>query len=133
MEKTRVWLIEKDRPAWQKGKLNGIGGHIKLGETPLQAMCREFREETGVGIPWWQYTIKLFSDDWCVYVFRSFVPDKLFLSIKQTTDELPHVVPVTELVHYGLIPNLRWMIPLQLDSGLVVPLSIKDTTLPGDG
>ena len=40
-----VLLIRKNRPEWQKGKLNGIGGHIKVGETPLEAMRREFEEE----------------------------------------------------------------------------------------
>jgi 8-oxo-dGTP pyrophosphatase MutT (NUDIX family) len=43
----RVLLVLKNRPAWQANKLNGIGGKIEVGETPLQAMEREFREETG--------------------------------------------------------------------------------------
>jgi 8-oxo-dGTP pyrophosphatase MutT (NUDIX family) len=42
----RVLLIWKNRPAWQKDKLNGIGGKIEAGETPKQAMEREFTEET---------------------------------------------------------------------------------------
>lgn len=44
----RVGLIHKNRPAWQKGLFNGIGGKIDTGETPLEAMVREFKEETGV-------------------------------------------------------------------------------------
>ena len=43
----RVLLIEKKRPAWHAGQLNGIGGSIEPGETPLQAVVREFKEETG--------------------------------------------------------------------------------------
>lgn len=44
---SKVILIFKNRPAWQAGKLNGIGGKIEEGETPIQAMNREFAEETG--------------------------------------------------------------------------------------
>jgi len=31
MDNYRVVLIEKQRPAWQKGLLNGVGGHINHG------------------------------------------------------------------------------------------------------
>ena len=43
---TKVALINKNKPGWQKGKLNGIGGKIGH-EKPICAMCREFEEETG--------------------------------------------------------------------------------------
>ena len=42
-----VFLLRKNRPDWQAGKLNGIGGHIEEGEEPLNAMRREALEETG--------------------------------------------------------------------------------------
>lgn len=42
-----VVLIRKNKPEWQKGKLNGVGGKIEPGEQPIQAMVREFEEETG--------------------------------------------------------------------------------------
>ena len=48
-DRSRVLLIRKNRPAWQAGKLNGLGGKIEPGETPPQAMRREFREEQGGG------------------------------------------------------------------------------------
>lgn len=43
-----VWLIRKQKPEWQKGCLNGIGGKIEEEELPTQAMYRELWEETGV-------------------------------------------------------------------------------------
>lgn len=43
-----VLLIEKKRPSWMAGKLNGIGGKVEPGETPIAAMCREYYEETGI-------------------------------------------------------------------------------------
>lgn len=45
---SRVLLMLKNRPDWQEGKYNGIGGKIEDTETPIEAMVREFREETGV-------------------------------------------------------------------------------------
>lgn len=54
----RVALIRKNRPAWQAGKLNGVGGHIEMGEGIFQAVAREFKEETG-------YQTKL--DDWTYF------------------------------------------------------------------
>lgn len=44
----RVCMIRKNRPDWQAGLINGIGGKIDGTETPLEAMVREFQEETGV-------------------------------------------------------------------------------------
>jgi hypothetical protein len=37
----RVALIEKNRPAWQRGLLNGIGGKIEGDEMPVETMIRE--------------------------------------------------------------------------------------------
>jgi 8-oxo-dGTP diphosphatase len=47
VQRTHVALILKEKPAWQRGKFNGVGGKIELGESALEAMVREFREETG--------------------------------------------------------------------------------------
>lgn len=43
-----VLLVLKNKPAWQAGKLNLIGGKLDPGETPIQAAVRELREETGL-------------------------------------------------------------------------------------
>ena len=46
----RVWLIEKQKPDWQKGCLNGIGGEIEDDEEPVQCAVREIKEEAGIDI-----------------------------------------------------------------------------------
>lgn len=42
-----VLLVLKDKPEWQKGKLNLPGGKIEEGESPEQAATRELKEEAG--------------------------------------------------------------------------------------
>lgn len=49
---SNVLLIRKKSPRWQKGLLNGIGGKIEKGESPLDAMRRECKEETGLILNW---------------------------------------------------------------------------------
>ena len=46
-KKDDTLLVLKDKPAWQKGKLNLPGGKIEEGETPEQAATRELKEEAG--------------------------------------------------------------------------------------
>ena len=42
-----VLLVLKDKPEWQKGKLNLPGGKIEEGESPEQAATRELKGEAG--------------------------------------------------------------------------------------
>ena len=45
----KILLIERARKGeFAYGKLNGIGGHIERGESPLSAIRREIKEETGL-------------------------------------------------------------------------------------
>ncbi len=46
---SEVALVRKNKPDWQRGKLNGIGGKVEESDCgPHEAMAREFLEETGV-------------------------------------------------------------------------------------
>lgn len=45
----RVALIRKNKPDWQRGRWNGIGGKVEQ-EACFDAMEREVREETGVTV-----------------------------------------------------------------------------------
>ena len=45
-----VAVINKNRPAYLAGKLSPAGGHVELGESPANAMSREYEEEAGVWI-----------------------------------------------------------------------------------
>jgi 8-oxo-dGTP diphosphatase len=119
-DRSRVLLIRKNRPAWQAGKLNGVGGKIEPGETPHQAMVREFREEAGVDLPEprWQHVLTLSGKDdagaghgWAGHFFRAFGD---LTEASARTDEPLEIHPTAPLPA-DTIPNLRWMIPLLLD------------------
>lgn len=75
--KDKVVLIKKNRPDFQKGKLNGIGGSLEGDEDPVSAMVREFKEETGIStsIRNWNEVGKLDEPklDVTVYCFYSFI------------------------------------------------------------
>ncbi len=47
-DRSQVVLIRKNRPEWQVGKLNGVGGAISPNEDGISCIVREFQEETGV-------------------------------------------------------------------------------------
>lgn len=52
----QVVLIRKNRPEWQAGLLNGVGGHVEINDKTTQmAMAREFIEETGLATAYFQW------------------------------------------------------------------------------
>ncbi len=50
-----IVLLKKTHPTVQAGKLNGMGGKIKPGESHKAAMRREFKDETDYDYDDWQY------------------------------------------------------------------------------
>jgi 8-oxo-dGTP diphosphatase len=110
-DRSRVLLIRKNRPAWQAGKLNGVGGKLEAGESPLDAMRREFREEAGLRIDDWRHVLSLVAETWAGHFFCAFGPIDQARAI---TDEALEIHPVTQLPN-DTIPNLHWIIPLMLD------------------
>lgn len=125
----RVVLIEKCRPEWQKGQLNGVGGHIETGETPLAAMQREFHEETGLHINDWELGVVMTGGTWQVYFFSAWGPGQ---DARTKTDETVRHVPCLPLP-LNVIPNLRWLIPLCFDSDIRKPVYLQDKTEPAAG
>ncbi len=93
----QIVLIEKDHPASQAGKLNGLGGKVKTGDAaPIDAVCRECDEEAGVSstaADWHQYTI-LNGDFGQVIVFYAF--DDKFLAASRKTGQEIKVMAVTD-------------------------------------
>lgn len=108
-----VTLIKKNKPEWQKGLFNGVGGKIEEGETPFVAMKREFEEEANASIDTWKHFVTMtdFKNKWRVYFFCAFGPVG---GITSLTDEEVFVIDMNSLPS-NMIPNLKWLIPLGID------------------
>ena len=114
-EFSEVLLMHKNRPNWQVGKLNGVGGRINPNEESIDCIVREVQEETGVKTEKedWTYFGEIRSSDWrvdlyaLVYIGRGD-------DFSTTTDEKVEWFRVDSLPD-NILKNLRWMIPLAID------------------
>lgn len=117
----RVCLIQKRKPAWQAGFLNGVGGKIEPTDaSPEAAMQREFKEEAGLDIDQWhrfctlgsQQVLdpKLDQQGWRVMFFYAYGNVE---AATTKTSEYIIVYDVNALPPHCM-PNLRWLIPMAL-------------------
>ncbi len=111
----RVLLIEKQRPLWQAGKLNGIGGKIETKEKPVAAMVREAFEECHLfsKVHDWLPVATLKHVDWNIEVFTTAHTQNPHL-LQTKTDEFVSWVDLKKLPS-NIVPNLLWLIPLSRD------------------
>jgi 8-oxo-dGTP diphosphatase len=126
-----VALVKKNRPEWQAGLWNGIGGKVEPGDLTLEAaMRREFLEETGVMIVTWEHLVVLEWEQGRVYFMRAFVPGSTLSSIRQTTDEQVGLFGTSHVTagRLPVIPNLRWLVPLAAHrADTYAPFTITET------
>ena len=112
---TKVLLMHRNRPDWQKGKLNGIGGKVEEGEDNLGCMVRETFEETG---------LLLTPDEWTNYasikdtygfveVYATVYKGSL-TDAKTAEDQKIEWIQISTLPD-NVIKNLTWLIPAGLD------------------
>ncbi len=113
-DKKKIVLIRKQRPDWQKFKLNGIGGRIEQGETPIDAMKREFMEEAGLEIDNWHNFSKMEGEEWVVYMYVSSSDE--YTKAYSKTDEEVEIHYVFDIANLDVIPNLKWLIPMSIDT-----------------
>lgn len=122
---TAVLLIMKARPEWMAGRLNGIGGKVELGETALEAMTREFKEEAGITVlperwtPFATYDHLIRNNR--IYFYRA-------TGLADECDRLRHGDQDGEWLSWQLVdrlmttpqlmPNLKWLVPLALQPGV---------------
>lgn len=114
--RNNVVVIQKNRPEWQKGLFNGVGGKIEYGETSLQAMQREFKEEAGLNIDdWTEFCIYENLNGETIHFFYSVAIDKV--NVYSVTDEAISLMSIEHLFnkYYPVISSLRWLIPMALE------------------
>lgn len=111
--KSKILLVEKRRPEWQKGLLNGVGGKIERGESPLEAMNRETLEETGLVLPW-IYRGKMVGRNndgnfFECHIFYAYT--NKILQYKQIEDEPLGIYRPLSLREFPVIRNLLFLVP----------------------
>lgn len=122
-----VVLIRKNRPEWQAGKLNGVGGKMEDGDRSIEeAMVRAFAEETGWStLPGqWHHFTTLEWEEGSVHFLRAF-DEEMYRAILAEVASGDHAWPTDENIecHYvkhlpvpevvdDVTPNLRWLVPL---------------------
>ena len=113
-DKQNILLIRKNRPEWQKGFLNGIGGKIEKDEIPLEAIIRECYEECGLDIQQWYPFSKtvFYADNTELNFFYSLSAD---ISLAKTkTDEEIVIFPIRAIPIKETLPDIVGILSLIL-------------------
>lgn len=120
-----VLLIKKNRPDWQAGKVNGVGGKLEENEMSNSAMVREFEEETGIktNVDDWESigSISRIGSNFEDFHIQVYATSKVDVSTaKSMTDEEVSLYSLTEGKQLdSRIPQLEkldWLLPYSIDS-----------------
>lgn len=107
----RTLLIKKNRPEWQKGFYNAIGGKIEPNETPLEAIKRETEEECGLVISnWIKATKEVHFNGGVIYIFKALISPEEIIKFKSITDEEVNIFNKKELDNINIIDDLIYNI-----------------------
>lgn len=105
----RVVLIRKNRPPWQQNKLNGVGGALLPLESPVDAMQREFAEETNLVVADWRLLCCLDCPEARIWFF--WATSALYYGVRSQTDEEVIIVPIADLMaRTDVVANMPWMV-----------------------
>jgi 8-oxo-dGTP diphosphatase len=119
-QKTQVLLVQKQKPKWQEGLLNGIGGKIKPNENACNAMYRECYEETNLILGWenkgFMSGINNDKSPFECHIFYAY--DNKIFDFKQVEEEplalhSPFVIIRPDYEGF-IVPNLSFLIPFGL-------------------
>lgn len=100
-----VLLIRKNRPSWQKGWWNGLGGKVEDSELFESAIIREIFEESGITV--FRNELNYGPNVWCpnctiIYFYSN--TDKIY-EFKQTTDEELKIFSMNDLPSNFVSPS----------------------------
>lgn len=103
-------LIRKNRPSFLAGKLNAIGGHHEEGESAVEAIRREFEEESGIPttVEDWTHFTTLGNAEFTMPCFYAF--SERYVEARTTTDEDVAVYTVANLSQELLSADLPKLI-----------------------
>lgn len=139
--KGMVLLLERSK-TWQKGRLNGVGGHVEAGETPLAAMYREAYEEADLKpedhSPWELFAVMKFGRGDEVFCYKAMTPGDALMSYvggpaSTKTEEVVGAYAVSQalLSKRKTLSNIPWLLAMALDENdgrpCVLEVSYKET------
>lgn len=108
-----VLLIQKRRPEWKEGFLNGLGSKMECGETPHASMVRGFKEECGfatVERDWTHFASHMYFGGVFVHFFSAEVDHK-FLPHRSIDGVARWVDWNAESQKNNAVKNAYWLIP----------------------
>ena len=130
-----ILLIRKNKPEWQKGLLNGIGGKIEAGEFPLDAMTRECEEEAGLILDW-NYRGRIIGENDDLEQFECHLfytyDDKIYNFI-QMEEECVSVYDTGRVRALAIVNNLKYLIPFGMYNNGTAFLDLTYTIQPDKG
>lgn len=127
---SKILLIEKNRPEWQKGFLNGIGGKCEPNEPPLQCINREVFEECGLNNIIFNKIGIIDGIEYVVYVYNARISHKIFNVAISKTDEKISSYDIKNLESKNLLPSVKYLIPIAMQS-YIDPKFISFNTVYG--
>jgi 8-oxo-dGTP pyrophosphatase MutT (NUDIX family) len=133
--RNKVLCIQKSKPAWQAGCLNGVGGKLREGEDIRDGNAREFMEETGIDLPATAFDFvgalncppnhwavaqdgAMGGNGWKVRVFTTLLPLDVLDRIHGNVVEGEGVLRVINVQDHYVLPmvsSCHWLIPLCRD------------------
>jgi 8-oxo-dGTP pyrophosphatase MutT (NUDIX family) len=107
-----VLMVRKNRPTFQAGLLNGVGGKVEPHETSHAAMVRECVEESNLHISDWRHVASVCAQNYQIDVWSA-VCD---LSGAQTiTDEPVEIHSVHDVFRLPCLHNLPMLLAIARD------------------
>lgn len=114
---SRVFLLRRDHPEWQAGRLNGFGGKLLPGELSRDSMRREAMEEAGYEGEWKRLG-RMYGEPPsfnCVIFFSVMTKDTPAPAARES--QAVEEIPVADLAAFEsqMIPPLSLIIRAALD------------------
>jgi len=113
----KVILVQKINPEWQRDLYNGVGGKIEKDETPIDAMVREFKEETKIFTTVGEWKLIGIIEDGLAKVYFYTCEKRYLPPIDLLNDNSEPLAKISirslldGLYKEDVVLNLNWIIP----------------------
>ncbi|HEY2896640.1 MAG TPA: NUDIX domain-containing protein [Gemmatimonadaceae bacterium] len=129
-DQRQVVLMRRTRPAWQAGRVNGLGGRLVPGESAAAAARREVREECGVDVAEWREVLVWEDAEYVMHVLSA-VSEQAREA--RTLEDQGVFLADVDALPSNVIDNLRWLVPLALDADVAFPIMVRSAAAEGSG